>query len=229
MPIPEMPKGYRPIISRILGRMGAAFIALLLPTYRWRRVLEVPPEIAVAEPVAFVFWHNQQLLMTKLYWKMQRDIASKGVVALASGHRDGQIIAQIVELFGFRTMSGSSSKGGLASLMALGRCLKAGYDVAMAPDGPKGPPGEVKQGILALAKKFNVPIIPLAYAVPENSAWRFNKAWDKMFLPKPFARISWAVGPALRFHKDHDLADAMQTLQTTINNLDAVVKADVVR
>lgn len=224
---PSIYKTPRPLSSRIYGHLGALLIKCFLVTYRWRRVGEIPADIANKEPLAFIFWHNQELIVAKLFWKMKRNDASKGLVALASRHRDGQIIAQLVECFGFLSVAGSTTRGGLDALRLLRRVIEDGYDVAMAPDGPKGPPHQVKKGIVSLAIKHGLALIPLAYETKTTSAWRFNKAWDKMFLPKPFARISWAVGPAIRFGTEANLETAMQSVNLQLQNLNRLVANDI--
>lgn len=223
----EVVRSPRPMYSIILGTLGAWLIKAMLPTYRWRQVGELPKQLLTPSPVAFTFWHNQQLLMTSLFWRIKRNECSKGLVALASAHRDGQIIAQIVEMFGLMTTAGSSSRGAFSALLALGRGVKAGYDVALAPDGPKGPACQVKQGVILLSKKFGIPIVPLAYATREYTSWRFPKAWDKMFLPKPFARVSWTIGEPMWFSAEHDLADATRIVQETLERLNLAVVQDV--
>ncbi len=225
----EVVKSPRPLSSRILGTLGAWLLKLFIPTYRWRQVGELPKQLLTPTPVVFTFWHNQQLLMTSLFWRIERHKTSKGLVALASTHRDGQIIAQIVENFGLMSTAGSSRKGAHSALLALGRGVKAGYDVALAPDGPKGPIFEVKQGIILLSRKFGIPIVPIAYATRERTSWRFNKAWDKMFLPKPFANVSWTIGEPIWFSTEHDLADATRIVQAKLDQLNAEVVQDVAR
>ena len=225
----EKARSVRPLSSRVLGTLGAGLLKALIPTYRWKRVGEIPPQILEGSPVLFAFWHSQQLLMPSLYTRVGRRGVSKGLLALASTHRDGQIIAQITELFGLMSVAGSSSKGGYGALLALGRGIKSGYDVALAPDGPKGPAYQVKHGLVSVARKFEVPIFPISYRTGERSSWRFKKAWDQMFLPKPFSEVVWSVGQPLRFTEADAVEDASSVLQSALNELNRGVSDALAR
>lgn len=220
----EKARSVRPLSSKVLGTLGAGLLKGLIPTYRWKRVGEIPPQLLDDSPALFAFWHSQQLLMPNLYTRIGRRGVSKGLLALASTHRDGQIIAQITELFGLMSVAGSSSKGGYGALLALGRGIKSGYDVALAPDGPKGPAYQVKHGLVSVARKFEVPIFPISYATDEHSSWRFKKAWDQMFLPKPGARVAWGIAEPLRFTERDEIEGASNTLQAALNGLNQKVK-----
>ena len=68
-------------------------------------------------------------------------------------------------------------------------------------DGPRGPSGSVKAGVIRLAHATDAVIVPLSVS-PEN-AWYFN-SWDKFVLPKPFSKVSLRFGKMLKFDKVND-------------------------
>jgi lysophospholipid acyltransferase (LPLAT)-like uncharacterized protein len=181
----------------ILGCVGLLFLAVLFLTYRikWRELENQSNknshDFVFNKPAKIIsFWHGRQLLIPLVYWSHRSKI--KNVVqALISLHSDGRLIAFIVGLLGVKNIAGSSSRGGKEATLTLIERLKLGDSVALTPDGPKGPISKSKPGILKLAATTGAPIYPLSYSA--NKFWRF-KSWDKMILPKPFARVEVVVG-----------------------------------
>lgn len=115
--------------------------------------------------VIIAFWHERQLMMPLTY---------RGTLAyiLISQHRDGEIIARIVERFGFRSVRGSSTRGGLEALRSLIRLGRSGVDLVVTPDGPKGPRRTAKMGVVQLAKASGLPIVPLAFSCSKKNSSR---------------------------------------------------------
>ena len=115
--------------------------------------------------VIIAFWHARQLMMPLTY---------RGTLAhiLISQHQDGEIIARIVERFGFRAVRGSSTRGGVEALRELIRLGRSGVDLVVTPDGPKGPAQVVKMGVIQLARVSKLPIIPLAFGCSKKNSSR---------------------------------------------------------
>ncbi len=115
--------------------------------------------------VVFAFWHNRQLLMPLAY-------RGGGAYALISQHRDGELIARIAERLGIRTVRGSSTRGGAAALRELIRAGRSGADLAVTPDGPKGPRYVAKLGVVQLAKATGLPIVPVTFSCSKKKSSR---------------------------------------------------------
>jgi lysophospholipid acyltransferase (LPLAT)-like uncharacterized protein len=139
-----------------------------------------------AQPVIFAFWHANIL---PLLWQHR----GEGVAVLISMHADGEIIARICEALGYRTIRGSTSRGGARALVELVRALQSGTDVAITPDGPRGPVHTIAPGVVYTAQRAAAPIIPIQ--VHASRAWRLQ-TWDRFMIPKPFARITIRYGAA---------------------------------
>ena len=107
--------------------------------------------------VILAFWHVQQLMIPVGY----RGI---GAHVLISQHGDGEIIARVIARFGHQAVRGSSTRGGAGALRALIKLGRAGKDLVVTPDGPKGPRQVAKVGVVQLAKATGLPIVPLAFA-----------------------------------------------------------------
>lgn len=133
-------------------------------------------------PFIFSLWHGQML---PLLLQHQRE----GIAILISEHRDGELIARIARRFGCRTVRGSTTRGGTRALLTIVRVLEEGNDVAITPDGPRGPVHTFAPGALIAAQRAQVPIV--AIGVHTSRAWRLG-SWDGFMIPKPFATITIA-------------------------------------
>jgi len=168
----------------IAVRLGSVIIRALAITWRYRitnaaawRELR-----SRRQPFIFAFWHGTML---PLVWTHR----GEGVSVVISEHRDGEIIARIVESFGFKTIRGSSSRGAARALIGIVRELERGSEVAVTPDGPRGPARRFASGALVAAQRVGVPIVGIG--VVASSAWRLN-SWDRFMIPKPFSRVQIA-------------------------------------
>ena len=179
-----MTKGKRNWKLALTVRFGSVIIRALALTWRYRITNAAPwRELRLRrQPFIFAFWHGTML---PLVWTHR----GEGVPVVISEHRDREIIARIVEKFGFRTLRGSSSRGAARALIAIVRELERGGEVAVTPDGPRGPARRFASGALVAAQRVGVPIVGVG--VVASSAWRLN-SWDRFMIPKPFSRVQIA-------------------------------------
>lgn len=171
--------------ARIVA-VGTWFIRMLAWTWRYRvrGDAEVRRLRAARQPIVFTLWHGQMLPL--LYHHQ-----GEGVAVLISEHNDGEIIARIASRFGFRTVRGSTSRGAARALLGLVREVEQGHDLAITPDGPRGPARSFAPGTLVVAQRSGAPIVPALVSV--RSAWRL-RSWDGFLIPKPFARVTVSYG-----------------------------------
>jgi len=111
---------------------------------------------------------------------------SHHVTTMVSRSRDGEYVARLASWLGFRTVRGSSSRGGATAVRELVRRIREGELGGMLADGPQGPPRVAKTGTVMIARDAKVPIIPVLWGA--DRCWTFN-SWDRYLLPKPFAKI----------------------------------------
>ncbi len=163
------------------------------------------------QPAIWVLWHGHLL---PLLWLHRHD----GTTLLVSRHRDGEQFARVASRWGYRTLRGSSTRGGAAALLGLIRSLRHGDQVAIAADGPRGPRESAKPGAAAAALSTGAPIIPVA--VSAKPAWRLA-TWDGFLVPAPWARVRVAYGaPLLLAARDRrDLAHATGNLQQRLDQV----------
>ena len=139
------------------------------------------------EHFILVFWHRKLLMMPFLYKKIGKD--RDGVNVMISEHRDGEMITTVLKYFGLNAIRGSSNKNGAKVLIEAIRTIKY-RDIAITPDGPRGPKYTVANGVLTLAKKSNSKIVPISYSA--KNYWELN-SWDSLIIPKPFTTIEFDI------------------------------------
>jgi hypothetical protein len=132
----------------------------------------------------YCFWHQSTILAT-VYFTLSR------ATIIVSSSFDGELITRVLERFGYKTVRGSSSRGGREGLLGLNHVLGQGGTAIFTADGPRGPIYQSKMGPIKLAEMAQVPIG--GFHLEPERAWRM-KSWDRFLVPKPFTRIcvSWA-------------------------------------
>lgn len=153
-------------------------------------------------PVIFVFWHGRLLPLVHAH-------RSEGIVVLVSEHRDGDYVAGLLHHFGFGTVRGSSTRGGVRGLKGLIRAARKGLDLAITPDGPRGPNREMKLGALTAARITGLPLVPVGVAV--SSGWH-ARSWDGLIVPKPFSTVRVAYGPPTFVQRRADQAEIAEVV-----------------
>src|SRR2546425_8623674 len=171
----------------IATRIGSSLVRVLAATWRYR-VTGYDYVRALREsrrPFVFVLWHSR--ILPLLY--RHRD---ENVVMLISRHRDGGYLADLGERWGYRSVRGSTRRGGEVGLLGIVRALEGGAEVAITPDGPRGPAERVQPGAIAAAQHAGVPIVAVGARGP--SAGDLG-SWDRMCIPKPLRTIEGMYSP----------------------------------
>jgi lysophospholipid acyltransferase (LPLAT)-like uncharacterized protein len=157
-------------------------------------------------PLIYAVWHGRILMVPWLNARFRRTEGARSVRVLASRSRDGELVAAFVKRFGLEVVRGSSSRGGAEALRALARAVRAGQDVAVVPDGPRGPSCHAQAGIVSLAAATGAPIVPLGVAARPA---RRLRSWDRFMVPAPFARCAVVFGAAVAVGR-HDDREAVR-------------------
>jgi len=170
--------------SRAMLLLGRGFLQMLARTWRIRVVngghlLDLRRG---GRPFIFALWHGHLL---PLLWHHR----GQGVLVLISEHRDGEMVARAAESLGYGLIRGSTTRGADRALISLVRELKSGHEVAITPDGPRGPAETFAPGALVAALRSDSFILPVAASA--DRAWRL-RSWDRFVIPKPFARVTIA-------------------------------------
>ncbi len=170
-----------PTVIKWIGFLGAIIIRIWMSTlaYRYRplgRNLD-PCRDDLKGQFLYTFWHENILVPCYQYRRRK-------IQVLISEHADGEMIAQVCKHIGYGTIRGSKTRGGLKAMRAMIRAA-ADWHIAVMPDGPRGPRRHVELGLIYLAAKTGLPIVPIG--VGYDRPWRLN-TWDRFALPRPFSQ-----------------------------------------
>jgi len=159
---------------------------------------------APKEKIIFAIWHNRLALSAVLYRRFVLKFApARRMAGMVSASRDGGLLAQILEHFGIEPVRGSSSRRGPQALMEMTTWAERGHDLAITPDGPRGPCYIVQEGVISTAQLTGLPIVPASY----HLNWKIRlKSWDRFQIPLPFARCEITVGKIM--HVPRETTDA---------------------
>lgn len=211
-------------VTRLLWPLGALLLRLLIRSWRIRvsaddRALD--RLAASSEAVVLAFWHSDLLACGGALYR-GRVAYGRQVTGLVSRSADGDILARAAAGFGFRTIRGSSSRGGLAALRSLYRELGGGRTIVIAPDGPRGPARAAQSGVVQVAALAEVPIVPMAAAAARS--WRAG-SWDRTLVPRPFTRVEVVVGEDVRIERGAPPEREAKRLEGVLNDLAARAEA----
>jgi lysophospholipid acyltransferase (LPLAT)-like uncharacterized protein len=169
---------------------GLLLVKALSATYRIR-LYDPENEQTVLDrhqSLVYVSWH-QRFFPGITFFSSRQPIA-----IMISQSRDGEMVARVVDILGWRSVRGSSTRGGVPALKQLKDLAHAGYKIGHIVDGPKGPFGYVKPGLLRIAQVAGKPVVPTITSAQKK--WVFN-SWDRFMVPKPFSRVIIRFGKAI--------------------------------
>jgi len=173
---------------RTKARITAGIIRLLVGSLRLRFVLDDPAVVPtrLGRPGVYAFWHEMLLITV---------FTHAGLISpLISRSPDGEMITEVVRLFGGEAIRGSTNHDGRdrGGARALREMIRHGRErhIAITLDGPIGPIRQVPPGAIVLASRARMPIIPLGIA-PACGRW-FGKDSRLVCVPAPFCR-TWVV------------------------------------
>ena len=163
-------------------------------------------------PVIFVFWHGR-LLMMPFANKVKK------VSFLVSPHRDGQVVGRALKQFGLHPILGSTTRKGFSGFKNMIKALQNGSNVALVPDGPRGPRYKVQMGVIELSRLTGKPIVPITFGASKKI---FLNTWDRFLLPYPFSKGVFIWGEPIQVdpNSDHAHLEAKRLLlERSLNEL----------
>ncbi len=203
--IPHRAKWHGLLAARLIWLVSSS----VATTLRWRWYDQTNLfENGGKQPVIFCLWHNRLALSLILFRRyVQARQPQRTLAALVSASRDGGMLARVLELFAVVPVRGSSSRRGPQALRELVSAADKGCDLAITPDGPRGPCYVVQEGIISLAALTGMTIVPASFHL--SCKWRL-KTWDRFQVPLPFARCEVQLGQPLRIPREATDAEREQ-------------------
>jgi lysophospholipid acyltransferase (LPLAT)-like uncharacterized protein len=181
----------RPFVVHALRgwrRLALWPLGVLMRIWGYSLHLKMSPETLrnlckIDEPVAFTLWHNRLFITAEIFRRYRQ---GRPIYALISPSKDGAWLEAFFSLVGIQAVRGSSSKLAREAVTALVEVMRAGNDIGITPDGPRGPIYEFKAGGLLVARRVQAPLLLLGCAY--DSSWQLG-SWDRFHLPKPFSSV----------------------------------------
>lgn len=193
--IPHKPKRSQRVVAWLVFLVERLVTASLRCRWRDHSGLAKTP---ANQPVIFCLWHNRLAISMIVHRRHPRKLA-----ALVSASKDGALLAAVLRRFGVEQIRGSTSRRGPQALLELTSRAEHGYDLAVTPDGPKGPRYVVQDGVIALAQLTGLPIIPVTC----NTQRKFClKSWDRFQIPLPFSRCELILNQPIVVPREADQA-----------------------
>jgi lysophospholipid acyltransferase (LPLAT)-like uncharacterized protein len=191
------------------------YIWLVYYTSKWDvRGLEHRKKLeAEGKQCIFAFWHGRLLLIPPFAPKVDK------IHVLISNHNDGELIARTMTHFNFGLVRGSTGKEGLTAIRNILKIFKKGENIAITPDGPKGPRMRVSGSVIDIARMSGLPIIPLSFSVNKCKVLR---SWDRFIAAKPFAKGCFIYAEPLYVNREaneEELKKAGVELENRLNNI----------
>ena len=185
---------------KIEGRLARWLIAFGVCLLRvWERTLRYHVDDRagiVGKPVTENYigalWHNRLLIFPLV---LRRFFSNRRGAALISASRDGDLLTDAIQRFGYDVIRGSSSRLGASAILQLTGELASGRDVVITPDGPRGPVYELGPGIVFLAQKSGASVLPMN--LEYSHCWRLG-SWDRFIIPQPFSKVRVLISPPHR-------------------------------
>lgn len=161
------------------------------------------------ESFIYAFWHNRLLYLVYSHRR-------QNIYVMTSQSKDGEYISRTIHKFGFKTVRGSSTRGGNRAFVEMLGKLKRNMVVAITPDGPRGPANKVQPGVIYLSQKSGRPIVPLTYSVKRK---KHLPSWDKFLVPFPFNKGVVITGAPMYIGAYDDFAKKTCELEKAINKI----------
>jgi len=197
--IPHPPKWHQRLLAALIYTVAQGITATL--RFRLEDLSGYFSDVP-QEKIIFAIWHNRLALALILYRRyVARRDHGRQLVALVSASKDGGLLTGILELFKVQPVRGSSSRRGAQAFRELVAWGRRRHDLAITPDGPRGPCYVVQEGVISTAQMTGMPIVPVTY----HLNWKIRvKSWDRLQIPLPFAICTVTMGKALRVPRDTD-------------------------
>lgn len=205
------------LILKLVPTIGASYSALV---YRTTRLHIIAPEglrsrqrlMKWEKGVIYCLWHSRFFYFGHF---------AKGTHSLPmiSASKDGDVITKIIAKLGITAIRGSSSKQGQLALYQMAALLENNIQVAITPDGPRGPKETMKPGIIRLAQMTGRPILPASFSTTRGI---FFPSWDRFLVPLPWGKAYLVVGEPVYVPKElteEEFEKIQCSLQETMSKL----------
>jgi lysophospholipid acyltransferase (LPLAT)-like uncharacterized protein len=209
-----------PATQALLAWLFASYIRFVYATSRKKFIYDnlALPYMRGERNAIFAFWHGRMMLCPTIC------PPNRAMHVLISEHRDGKLISSVIKHFNQDTIVGSSSKGGTEAVKVILRAIKAGDNISITPDGPRGPCQEAAMGVVTIARLSKKPVLPVTFYSDHAKRLR---SWDRFMLALPFGRIAFCVGAPIMIERGDDEAARLlieRAMNELVNQADGIFR-----
>jgi len=201
-------------ITKLGGLLAAAASRAWMSTLDYQIAMYDPSVDPVHDrfrgPMIFIFWH--EYILFPLYLRGNCDIAM-----LLSRHGDAEWLSEAARYMGYDTVRGSTNRGGTAAIRKMIERSRS-MNLAITPDGPRGPRRRLAPGAVFLASRLGIPLVAMGFGY--HRPWRIRRAWDRFAVPRPYSRARAVISPALHIPPELDRNQLEQRRQWVESILD---------
>jgi hypothetical protein len=201
----------------LAGAVGSRLARLWFATCRVEMLSPGQAERVLGQGrrVVGVTWHRGAIFFLYFFGRLRPAI-------MVSRSKDGEYLARFIAAMGGRPVRGSTAHGGARALQEMAAMLESGETdcAATVADGPRGPRYQAQRGMLVLAQRTGLPLLPIMWSA--DRALTLRKTWDRTMLPLPFARVAVMAGREFRLPADLDreqMENARRELERELNRL----------
>jgi lysophospholipid acyltransferase (LPLAT)-like uncharacterized protein len=203
------------LASRLIGLLIYLYISTVFLTSRRKVVVAETLDLEAFhnESSIYAFWHGR---MTLMYFMRPKNTRTN---IFSSSHADGKIIGTVSKLFKVNVIWGSSNKNPLNAMKEIFSILKKGESLAITPDGPRGPAFEINSGVVKIASKYNLSIIPVTFGASRKKSF---SSWDRFILPFPFGKLAFVYGNPIKVKTnvtDKDIENINAAIKKELNTI----------
>ncbi|MFZ5564607.1 MAG: lysophospholipid acyltransferase family protein [Thermodesulfobacteriota bacterium] len=204
--------------SCLIPYVALIAVKLLSVTFRVELIGEDREQSLIKKDGGIIYasWHQRFFPGIAFFAKR------KPITIMISQSRDGEMAARVVDILGWQPVRGSSTRGGKEALAQIKQLSRSGYKIGHIVDGPQGPFGVVKAGLLRIAQVSGKAIVPTITSAEKR--WVFN-SWDRFMVPKPFSRVKIRFGDPI-YVPDNLSADEFEQKRREIEQAMAVLYED---
>lgn len=195
----------------ILSFAIKTYLYVVYSTIRWR--YDLPSGYSLddfnhSKKTIFAMWHNNLAISPYAFRKF------KNLYALVSPHADGKIISSTLKRFGYHIIEGSTNKNPAIAIRAMIKELANNNNIAITPDGPRGPIYKINSNVVRIAKIANANIIPISCRVEKYTSLN---SWDHLIIPLPWSRGVIAIDNPIILSENDELST--DRLEKSLNKL----------
>ncbi len=185
------------IPCNILACCINSYLSLVYKTIQWEVRIPQGYDFNGATKTIFAMWHNSLAISPYAF----RNYTN--IYVLVSPHSDGKIISKTLSKFGYHIIEGSTNKNPASAARLIVKNLAKGNNIAITPDGPRGPKYHINSNIIGLAKIAGAKIVPISCIVEKYFCL---KSWDALMIPLPFCKGLITIGEQLRLSDNEELS-----------------------